>query len=98
MESFSPDEIRKAHFARKALTRLGVKRYSNHLKGKDSRQPKQPVSSYIQFNVDRLASGDFDGISLRDRSRLIGHEWKELDETDRQVSSIHAPSFQRNRR
>lgn len=93
IESFTPDEVRKAHLARMALTRLGVKGYSTHLIRKDSRQPKRPITSFLQFNVDRLATGDFKGMSLEDKGRLIGYEWKELDEDKKQVSPIRAPFF-----
>jgi hypothetical protein len=46
---------------------------------------KKAVTPYLQFSVERRASGDFKDIKLGDSSKLIGEEWKALSESEKQV-------------
>lgn len=55
---------------------------------KDERRPKRPVSAYLQFSINRNASGDFNRISFADRGKLIGQEWKALSESEKKVAQI----------
>lgn len=53
---------------------------------RDERLPKSPSSAYILFAKSRWATGDLQGMGIRDASRQVAKEWKELPESDRQVS------------
>lgn len=59
-------------------------RYANI---KDERHVKRPTSPFLHFSINRNASGDFRNISLAERAKLIGQEWKALDESEKKVSS-----------
>ena len=61
----------------------GTQKYSQI---KDERAVKRPASSYIQFSINRQASGDFKNISVGERAKLIGKEWKALSESEKKVS------------
>ena len=95
IKSYTPEEIRKAHNARRSLVRLGVRsRYKDFLIGLDDRQVRQPVTSYARFFKERMATGDYKGMSGKERFQLISHEWKELDEAVKQVSlEIRQPTY-----
>lgn len=51
----------------------------------DERLVKRPVTAYIQFSINRNASGDFRNISLGERAKLIGQEWRALNESEKKV-------------
>lgn len=46
---------------------------------------KRPASSYLQFSINRQASGDFRNIPVSERGKLIGKEWKALSESEKKV-------------
>lgn len=90
VESHSADEIQQANNARSTLRR---KLEKDRPKGKrskwapihDERAVKRPVNSYAQFALNRNASGDFKGITLAERSKLIAQEWKALSDQEKSV-------------
>ncbi len=46
------------------------------------------MTAYVQFSINRQASGDFANIKVPDRAKLIGAEWKALSEGEKEVSSL----------
>ena len=80
----TPEDVLKANNARKTLKKLGIKGFSRLLK--DERQVKRPVAAHCLFLKERHNSGDMQGMGLRDATRLILREWRELGEPDKQVS------------
>lgn len=89
VESHTPEEIAIANTARASL-----RRQENRKKGTKSKFPvihderavKRGISAYLQFNVNRNASGDFKHIPMVERSKLISQEWKALSEDEKKVS------------
>ena len=53
----------------------------------DSRQVKKPMTGYLRFSVERMTSGDFKGIAVKERTQLISSEWKALSAGEQQVCS-----------
>jgi hypothetical protein len=51
----------------------------------DDRQAKRPSNAYAIFSTDRQASGDFKGIKVVDRAKLIGAEWNSLSAGEKKV-------------
>ncbi|KAL9121728.1 MAG: hypothetical protein Q9187_001709 [Circinaria calcarea] len=85
IKSYTPEEIHKAHNAHKKMARLGIKRrFKTDLLGHDDRQIRRPLSNFIHFSRDRMASGDYKGMATTEKVRLIAHEWKELDNAEKQ--------------
>lgn len=88
VESHTPEQIQLANRARHQLRRkLNVKGTSKYSQIKDERAVKRPASSFIQFSINRQASGDFRNIPVAERAKLIGQEWKALSESEKKVSS-----------
>ncbi|KAF2808452.1 uncharacterized protein BDZ99DRAFT_477959 [Mytilinidion resinicola] len=92
--SYTPEQIRLANNARRAIrdkyTKLkdaGKKtsrRYpkeTNRLQ--DERQVKRAMNAFLNFNVERRASGEMKGIKSVDASKLIGTEWKALSPSEK---------------
>ena len=52
---------------------------------KDERLVKKPMTPYLQFSVNRRASGDFKSIKLADAQKLIAQEWHALTEGEKEV-------------
>ena len=82
--SMTPDNIRKANVARNNLKRLGIKGYRVHLV--DDRQVTRPRSAHVEFLKERFSTGDMKGIAAAHALKQIMKEWRELGETDKQVS------------
>jgi hypothetical protein len=96
VESHSVEEIKTANAARKALRlreSLPKNGKSKWLDIKDERRAKQPMTSYLYFLVSRHASGDFKGISVADRTKLIAQEWKSLSEEEKSVRTVETALF-----
>ncbi|KAH7330278.1 hypothetical protein BKA65DRAFT_554265 [Rhexocercosporidium sp. MPI-PUGE-AT-0058] len=87
VESYTPDQIRLANNARRALRLLAKdhKRVKSLPAIEDERQPKGRASARAIYCGDRWASGDFKGISLSDASKLLAKEWDALPSSDRQA-------------
>ncbi|KAK4506682.1 hypothetical protein PRZ48_000415 [Zasmidium cellare] len=88
VESHSADEIQQANSARGTLRRKLEKDRPRNAQSKwlpihDERAVKRPVPPYTQFTMNRNASGDFKGIALAERSKLISQEWKALSEQEK---------------
>ncbi|XP_014554617.1 hypothetical protein COCVIDRAFT_39489 [Bipolaris victoriae FI3] len=88
IQSHTPEQIRIANLARAQLRR----RFAGKQKGNpaytaklhDPRRVKAALNPYALFFRARHASGDFKGISAVDASKLIGAEWKALNESEKQ--------------
>lgn len=55
----------------------------------DERAAKRPLSAYLQFTVNRHASGDFKSIPVAERAKLMAQEWKALNEGEKEVSRLY---------
>jgi hypothetical protein len=88
VESHSVEEIKAANSARRALRSreaLPKNGKTKWLDIKDERRAKQPMTAYLFFLSSRHASGDFKGITVADRTKLMAQEWKSLSEEERSV-------------
>jgi hypothetical protein len=88
VESHSVEEIKAANSARRALRSreaLPKNGKTKWLEIKDERRAKQPMTGYLFFLSSRHASGDFKGINVADRTKLMAQEWKSLTEEERSV-------------
>jgi hypothetical protein len=94
--SHTPEQIRLANNARRALRKLYTKRKEDGFKTKaktpagteplkDERIPKHAPSSSALFVKARLASGDMAGIASTESLKLIGAEWKALSASEKKV-------------
>lgn len=83
--SHPPDEIRTANQARKSLGRLLKKPRSYHPLH-DERLVNLPLTSFMRFHLERLDSGDYKHMTIPERGRLIGREWRELSASEKKVS------------
>ena len=90
MESHTPEQIHGANNARSQLRRrkLAKPRSSTWSPIQDDRAVKRPASAYIQFTINRHASGDFKNIPLAERARLMAQEWKALAESEKKVCAL----------
>jgi hypothetical protein len=64
--------------------KLGSKYHGTQLQ--DNRIPKRPLSDYVLFTRDRWATGDLKGLGVSDSAKLLWKEFRELPESERQVS------------
>ena len=90
VESHSPEEIKRANRARSALNRKYAGRKTKRPRVlfptiPDERAPKRTLSSFMLFNKNRQASGDFKDIAIPERGKLIGREWAALTEGEKKV-------------
>lgn len=85
MESYTPEQIRLANIARKALRNKGEKRVRLI---RDERQVAVPRNPYMFYYLDRQRSGDFKGIGIGDSGRLAGSEWKTLTALEKKVCHL----------
>ncbi|GAB7348572.1 hypothetical protein MBLNU459_g6961t2 [Dothideomycetes sp. NU459] len=84
LEAHTPEEIKNANIARKKLRiKLGDNAKNLH-PIHDERLVKNPVSSYILFYMDRLATKDFTHVRARDAAKLVTEEWKALTDSEKQ--------------
>ena len=103
VSSHSPDEIREANNARRALSKIAKEPKPAGRKSrlvahriypiKDDRLVKRPITSYSAYIRDRWASGDFRGVTVSEASKAIGREWKSLSRDEAKVSSTMAEFF-----
>jgi len=91
IRSHTPEQIRIANNARMNLKRRlaagqPVKILSRNLrKLDDDRQVKRPLTGFLRFSLERVASGDFTSIALGEKAKLIGEEWKALSAAEKEV-------------
>ena len=94
VESHTPEEIQVANRAR-----MGLRHKQPPKAGRgrnkwtaiqDERAIKRPLSAFLQFSVNRNASGDFRNIPVGERAKLIGKEWQALSESEKKVGRLNA--------
>ncbi|KAI1382172.1 hypothetical protein F4677DRAFT_401093 [Hypoxylon crocopeplum] len=84
LESHDPREINEAINARRLLKKKYNFPPTQRVKTiHDDRLPKKPTSAFSLFVKARWASGDFANTRVRDSSKEIGQEWKNLPDTER---------------
>jgi hypothetical protein len=88
IESHTPDQIRIANNARRALRKklAATRKFTPpHLQPiRDERIPKQPANPRFLFLKDRVGSGDFKGIHMIEAAKLIAEEYKALSAAEKQ--------------
>lgn len=90
VKSFTPLQIKTANHARKRLAAITTEHRKHALKYpqiKDERLVKQPTNSFILFTIDRNKSGEFDNLSFKEKSDHLNHEWANLPEEEKEVST-----------
>ncbi|KAK7193825.1 hypothetical protein DPSP01_011882 [Paraphaeosphaeria sporulosa] len=83
--SHTPEEIAAANYARAALKRkLGLKsKYDTLI---DPRHNKAARSGpFVLFAKERLSSGEYQGIVVQERMKLVANEWKALSPSEKKV-------------
>lgn len=89
VQSHTVDEIRIANNARSQLRKLlPPNKSGSHAhtsKIQDDRQAKRPRNPYVFYFTERMASGDFRGISTTEAATLIGSQWKALSDSEKSV-------------
>ncbi|KAF2869830.1 hypothetical protein BDV95DRAFT_608653 [Massariosphaeria phaeospora] len=88
LKTYTPDQIRDANTARAVLRRTLKKNAKGRLppytlRLHDDRQVKRPTTGYMLFLGERTTSGDFKGIAVPDRTRLVSQEWKALSASEK---------------
>ncbi|KAJ5691314.1 hypothetical protein N7488_012049 [Penicillium malachiteum] len=79
--SHTPTQIKEANLARRRLAKK-IGKPCTLLK--DERLVKRPLSSYMIFAQERVASGDFKYMQVADISGRTSSEWKSLSESEKQ--------------
>lgn len=88
VESHSAEEIAIANTARASLRRQEDRQKGCPSKFSpihDERAVKRGLNPFLQFSINRNASGDFKNISITERAKLIGQEWKALSAEEKKV-------------
>ncbi|KIW67663.1 hypothetical protein PV04_06895 [Phialophora macrospora] len=85
VQSYSALEIRQANNARRQLNRkakaAGKKKHIKPIQ--DDRTVHQPRNAYSYFFKERNDSGDLRGMSVAERGKLAGQEWKKLSAAEK---------------
>ncbi|KAG9943002.1 hypothetical protein KCU85_g8966, partial [Aureobasidium melanogenum] len=84
LSNHTPAQIYEANVARARLRKLLASTSSKYALIKDDRLVKRPISSYLQYHNERLASGDFRGIPAPDASKTVATEFKAMSATEKQ--------------
>ncbi|KAK4547444.1 hypothetical protein LTR36_001100 [Oleoguttula mirabilis] len=99
VESHTPEQIRAANLVRASLRRKfkgDPRKKTSWPAIRDGRIAKRPLTPYLQFNVNRQASGDFKNIALPERSKLLAQEWKALSESEKnKYKALHTEDTKR---
>ncbi|KAL1599562.1 hypothetical protein SLS60_007365 [Paraconiothyrium brasiliense] len=87
IHSHTQEEIRAANRARTILKRkLGLKGVSGTQYGRlidDRHDASGKKTPYILFAAERLTSGEFQGIAVPERLKLVGAEWRALSPSEK---------------
>ncbi|KAG9660472.1 hypothetical protein KCU98_g10423, partial [Aureobasidium melanogenum] len=83
LNSHTPAQIYEANVARARLRKLTFDTSSKYAPIKDDRLVKRPISSFLQYHNERLASGDFRGIPTPVSSKDIATEFKALSASEK---------------
>lgn len=69
------------------MAKHNVKQCQKFAPLQDDRLVKQPRSAFINFCVERRASGDYARMHVTESAKLLGREWKQLDAATKKVRS-----------
>ncbi|KIX95597.1 uncharacterized protein Z520_08717 [Fonsecaea multimorphosa CBS 102226] len=87
VQSHSPLEIRLANNARRQLTKkakaAGKKKHYRPIQ--DDRSVRRPGTAYLFFLKARNDSGDLRGMTVSERGKLVGQEWKNLSSSEKKT-------------
>lgn len=88
LNTHTPAQIKDANHARTRLRKLVAEPKKTHQFApiKDARLLKRPTSTYIQYHMERLASGDFRNVSTTQAAKDISTEFKALSASEKKVS------------
>ncbi|OAP60602.1 hypothetical protein AYL99_05604 [Fonsecaea erecta] len=87
VQTHSPLEIRLANNARRQLTKKSkaAGRKKQYKAIQDDRSVHRPRNAYAFFFKERNDSGDLRGMTVGERGKLIGQEWKKLSAADKKT-------------
>ncbi|KAJ9606798.1 hypothetical protein H2200_008808 [Cladophialophora chaetospira] len=87
VQSHTPAEIKTANNARRLLTKKAkaAGKKTTYRAIKDDRHVHQPMTSYTYFSKARNDSGDLNGMSISERGKLVGQEWKALTAAEKKT-------------
>ena len=89
VQSHSPLNIKAANNARRQMTKKakanGKKKHYKPIR--DDRIVSRPMNAYSYFFKERNDSGDFNGMAVAERGKLVGQEWKKLSAAGKKVRS-----------
>ncbi|OQV08258.1 HMG-box domain-containing protein [Cladophialophora immunda] len=87
VQTHSPLEIKLANNARRQLTKkakaAGKKKQYKSIQ--DDRSVHRPRNAYAFFFKERNDSGDLQGMTVGERGKLIGQEWKKLSAAEKKT-------------
>ncbi|KAF2746461.1 hypothetical protein M011DRAFT_478078 [Sporormia fimetaria CBS 119925] len=80
VHSYTVEQIHQANLARRHLKRIfsDKEKIAHTDPIKDDRRVKKAATGYSKFVSERASSGDFTGIKVTERFKLISNEWKAL--------------------
>jgi hypothetical protein len=94
VQSHTPLQIKEANSARLLMNKraqaAGKKKKACRLIH-DDRAVRQPLNGYGFFFKERNDSGDLSGMSVAERGKLVGQEWKNLSEAQKKVCFDEIP-------
>lgn len=96
VHSYSPLRIKQANAARKLLPKYMAKHEKSPIIKlspiHDDRQVKRPVSAFLWFFKERVATGEYRGLPVTEISERVKAEWLNTSDSEKQVC-IHQLSF-----
>lgn len=89
VRSYTPLRIKEANLARKSLPKYmekhGRKTLIKLSPIPDDRQVKRPVSAFLWFCKERIASGEYEGLSFQEMTDRNRSAWENSTESEKQV-------------
>lgn len=92
VHSYSPLRIKQANAARKLLPKYMTKHEKSPIVKlspiPDDRQVKRPVSAFLWFFKERVATGEYCGLPVTEISERVKTEWVNTSDSEKQVCML----------
>ncbi|EED24041.1 HMG box protein, putative [Talaromyces stipitatus ATCC 10500] len=89
IHSYTPLRIKQANAARKLLPKYMTKHEKSPIiklsQIPDDRQVKRPVSAFLWFFKERVATGEYRGLPVRDIAERVKADWANTTDSEKQV-------------